>query len=296
MKLPISNSSLPKNPLISILKLASGLLVLSSPLLSGQVIFEADFESDTGDNAFGTGADQWTVSPVVTDPPADPPVPGEAITGIWERGNPTETQVQPGTTPSGVNALVTGANNESNGDNDVDGGLTSVRSPEITIPVSAVSASLELEYFFAWSGVDGTDFFRITAEGATDTVLLEVFPEDGSQVLDPYDSFVADLSSYAGETITLLIEIADEASAPALIEAGLDDVKVTVTPPSISGSVRYDVDGDGDLANSAAEDRGIPNATLELFADGGGGVASGPVLQTVTTDEEGNFTASHRTN
>ena len=282
---------LSNNSLTSHLKVSSTSLLLSASLLSGQVAFQADFENDTGNNAFGPAADQWTVNPNTSD---------DATTGLWERGDPTETQLQPGTTPSGVNALVTGANNTGAGDNDVDGGLTSVRSPEIAIPAGAASVSLELEYFFSWAAgtdaIDGNDFLRITAEGLTDSLLLEVIPAAGSQNLDSYKGFVADLTSFRGETITLLIEVTDEASAGGLIEAGLDDVSVTVTLPIISGAVRYDVDGDGDLANSAAEDRGIPSTTLELFADGGGGVASGPVLQTVTTDADGNFSFAPQAN
>ena len=56
---------------------------------------------------------------------------------------------------------------------------------------------------------------------------------------------------------------------------------------SISGQVRNDVDGDGDLSDP---DAGIVGVTIKLFEDNDGGVgADGPAIATTTTDANGNY-------
>ena len=85
-------------------------------------VFSDNFETATG----------WTANPSGTD---------TATTGAWERGDPAATNSsgakQLGTTVSGVNDLVTGAAaGAAAGDFDIDGGVTSIRSPAITLPAS----------------------------------------------------------------------------------------------------------------------------------------------------------------
>src|SRR4029079_12647235 len=84
------------------------------------VVFFDDFETSLG----------WVANPSGTD---------TATTGQWERGNPEDTNSvgakQLGTTISGVNDLVTGRlAGAAAGVNDVDGGVTSIRSPAIALP------------------------------------------------------------------------------------------------------------------------------------------------------------------
>jgi hypothetical protein len=83
-------------------------------------VYSDDFESASG----------WTRNLQGTD---------TATTGVWERGDPDATTSsgtkQLGTTTSGVNDLVTGAaGGAAAGDNDVDGGVTSITSPAIALP------------------------------------------------------------------------------------------------------------------------------------------------------------------
>ena len=82
-------------------------------------IFFDNFETSQG----------WTTNPSGTD---------TATTGQWARANPETTTSsgtkQQGTTVSGVNDLVDGPwPGASAGVNDIDGGVTSIRSPEITL-------------------------------------------------------------------------------------------------------------------------------------------------------------------
>ena len=264
---------------IKLAKLCSGVsafLFLCLSQAQAQVLFSADFESTAGDNAFGPANTQWTVNPENTD---------TATTGIFERGNPTGTVYQPDITPSGDFAVVSEANNNSNGDADIDNGTISIRSPEITLPASATLELLISSYLSHSNATGG--FFRITVEGSTSTI---VYQDDatGTADIEDYVRRTFDISSFAGETITLLIEVSDN-NQVVFYEAGFDDVVVRVDASDVSGFVRYDVDADGDLANSATEDRGLAGVNIEVFADNGSGAPAGTVLQTVVSEADGSF-------
>ncbi|GAA4076501.1 M28 family peptidase [Nonomuraea soli] len=171
-------------------------------------VWSDDFEAATG----------WTVNPSGTD---------TATTGQWERGDPAATTSsgakQLGTTVSGVNDLVTGRlAGAAAGDHDIDGGVTSVQSPPISLP-SGATLTLSLSWYLAHgSNASSTDFFRVKVNGTT------VFQQLGaaSDRDGAWATASANLSSFAGQTVTILIEAAD-ASGASLVEAGVDDVKIT---------------------------------------------------------------------
>jgi Zn-dependent metalloprotease len=181
----------------------------------GTTVFSDDFETATG----------WTANPTTTD---------TATAGQWVRGNPEGTSsggvtLQLGTTVNGSNDLVTGAAaGGSAGTADVDGGVTSVQSPPITIPNGSVSLS------FAWylahlDNATSADFFRVsvvTGTGAT----TQVFQQVGAATnrAGAWATANVNLSGFAGQTIRLRIEAAD-AATPSLVEAGVDDVRITVS-------------------------------------------------------------------
>ena len=174
-------------------------------------IFFDDFESDLG----------WTTNPSGTD---------NATTGQWERANPEETSSsgvkQLGTTVSGNNDLVTGPlAGSSVGTHDIDNGTTSVRSPNIVLPASS-DIDLSLSYYLAHlNNATTDDFLRVSLVGSSTTVLLE---ELGSGDNDNavWETLNADITAYAGQTVYLLIEAADAGSG-SLIEAAIDDVRIT---------------------------------------------------------------------
>jgi hypothetical protein len=85
----------------------------------------------------------WTRNPKGTD---------TATTGLWERGDPQATvsngPKQLGTTASGANCLVTGRlAGSSVGTYDIDGGVTSIRSPAIALPVTG-KLTLSFSYYY----------------------------------------------------------------------------------------------------------------------------------------------------
>jgi hypothetical protein len=189
-------------------------LVVSGGLNAGPpptVVFSDDFETDRG----------WTVNPAGTD---------TATLGPWARANPETTTStgtkQQGTTPSGSFDLVTGPlAGAAAGDNDVDGGVTTVQSPAIAIPAGG-TVTLSLSFYFAHgtnSSID--DFFRVEVVGATTSKVIE---ELGSTANDDA-AFVArsvDISAFAGQSVRIRISASDLVGA-SLVEAAVDDVLIT---------------------------------------------------------------------
>jgi len=175
-------------------------------------IFFDDFETSQG----------WTTNPNGTD---------TATTGQWERGDPEATNsggaMQLGTTVSGVNDLVTGRlAGASVGANDVDGGTTSIQSPAITLQ-GGTTFTMTFSYYLAHLNNSSTaDFFRVSiVDGASVTT---VFQELGAATQDnaAWATATVNLSQFAGRTIRILIQAADNAGG-SLVEAGVDDVRIT---------------------------------------------------------------------
>ncbi|HYP27044.1 MAG TPA: M36 family metallopeptidase [Blastocatellia bacterium] len=177
----------------------------------GTVVFLDTFETSLG----------WVTNPSGTD---------TATTGVWERGDPQDTNSsgikQLGTTVSGINDLVTGRlAGAAAGDFDVDGGLTSVRSPAITLP-STGNLSLSFSFYLAHgSNATSADFLRVrVVSGATNTTVFQRLGA-ATNVNGAWSSTSVSLNSFAGQTINIIIEAAD-ASTASLVEAGVDDVRI----------------------------------------------------------------------
>ncbi|MCS1352166.1 M14 family zinc carboxypeptidase [Mechercharimyces sp. CAU 1602] len=176
-----------------------------------ETVFADDFESNKG----------WTPNPDGDD---------TATTGKWERANPESTSYrgakQLGTTKSGNYDLVTGASAGSSvGSNDIDGGETSILSPEISLPTDG-TLSLSFAYYFSYySNASSDDYFRIKLiDGNNQTTLFEERGASSNRDAS-WSTRDLDLSAYAGKTIRLQIEAADAGSA-SLVEAGFDDLLI----------------------------------------------------------------------
>ncbi len=167
-------------------------------------------------------ATAWTVNPNGTD---------TATTGVWVRGNPEDTNSsgakQLGTTVSGSNDLVTGPlAGAAAGDHDLDGGLSSVRSPAITLPSSG-TLNVSMSWYLAHgSNSSSADFFRVSIIHSGGTTVLFTQAGAATNRNGAWAVGTWNISSYAGQSVRILIEAAD-ASTASLVEAGVDDVKVT---------------------------------------------------------------------
>ncbi|MFG6194883.1 M14 family zinc carboxypeptidase [Nonomuraea sp. JJY05] len=172
--------------------------------------------SDTFETATG-----WTANPSSTD---------TATTGQWERGDPEATTSsgakQLGTTVSGTNDLVTGRlAGSAAGDFDIDGGITSIQSPPITLP-STGSLNLSFSWYLAHgSNASSADYFRVRVVGSTTTTVLNQAGA-ASNRNGAWTTATASLNAFAGQTVRILIDAAD-ASGASLVEAGVDDVRIT---------------------------------------------------------------------
>lgn len=177
----------------------------------GSTVFFDNFETSLG----------WVTNPNGTD---------TATTGFWERGDPATTTSsgtkQLGTTISGVNDLVTGRlAGAAAGDFDVDGGTTSIQSPLIALPSSG-TLTLSFSFYLAHgSNATSADFLRVSIVGSTTTVVLQRLGA-ATNVNGAWASTSVSLNAFAGQTVRIRIEAAD-ASTASLIEAGVDDVRIT---------------------------------------------------------------------
>jgi subtilisin family serine protease len=166
----------------------------------------------------------WATNPNGTD---------TATTGQWARANPEDTNSggpkQLGTTVSGSFDLVTGPlAGASVGANDIDGGVTSIQSPLITLTQGGGNNfTLTFSFYLAHlNNSSGADFFRVrivTASGST-VVFEELGAADDDDAV--WATATVNLSAFAGQQIRILIEAADAAGA-SLVEAGVDDVRIT---------------------------------------------------------------------
>ena len=178
----------------------------------GTTVFSDTFETSLG----------WVTNPNGTD---------TATTGQWERGDPEATTDQGGarqlgTTVSGTNDLVTARlAGASAGVNDIDGGVTSIRSPAITLPATG-TLTLSFSYYLAHSSnATSADFLRVSVVGSTTSVVFQRLGA-AANVNGAWATATASLNSFAGQTVRILIEAADAGTA-SLVEAGIDDVKIT---------------------------------------------------------------------
>jgi hypothetical protein len=177
-------------------------------------VFSEDFETDLG----------WLVNPDGNDT-ASPK-------GWWQRGTPQPTLsrgsiMQLGSCAGGARCLVTGL--EAGllaGAHDVDRGVTSILSPPIDLPSSG-TLTFGFAYYFAHrKSSSSADFFRVTIVGSASTGL--VFQELGtaSVLAAAYKTQSIDIGRFGGQTVRILIEVAD-GSKGSLVEAAVDDVTIT---------------------------------------------------------------------
>jgi len=182
--------------------------------VASNTVFSDDFETDRG----------WTLTPGANT----------ASTGSWQRGDPQPTRsgtvpMQLGTCqgPS-VNCLITGLSAGAGvGANDVDGGLTSIQSPPITLPASGPITLTFQSYLGHSNTATSADFLRVRVVGANG-VAQTVFTRNGkpSHVGAVWTARSINLAGWAGQTIQLRVEAADNEPG-STIEAGFDNVTIT---------------------------------------------------------------------
>ncbi len=173
--------------------------------------------SDTFETANG-----WTANPNGTD---------TATLGAWERGDPAATASngtkQLGTTVSGTNDLVTGRlAGTTAGDFDVDGGTTSISSPAVALPATG-TLNLSMSWYLAHgTNSSSTDSFRVSIVHNGGTTVLFTQAGAATNRNGAWAVGTWNVSAYAGQSVRILVQATD-ASTGSLVEAAVDDVKIT---------------------------------------------------------------------
>lgn len=199
---------------------------------SFEVVVTDQFETNTG----------WTVGG-----PSD-----TASSGIWVRAEPVGTSAQPETdnTPDpGAICWVTGngAPGGSVGAADVDGGITTLTSPVFS---AVAQPGLAVVSYARWYSNDqgaepNSDFMpiEISNNGGTSWVLVESVTENARA----WVTKTFRVSDFVTPTSNMRLRfVARDDSPPSVVEAGVDDFKVSYIDCEPPNDCIGDADGDGD--------------------------------------------------
>ncbi|MFA1537958.1 M4 family metallopeptidase [Actinomadura monticuli] len=177
----------------------------------GGTVYSDDFESGQG----------WTADPSGSD---------TATAGAWERGTPqptswSGTNLQLAAAGGGADLVTGAAAGTDAGTYDVDGGVTSVQSPAISLPSGTLS--LSFNWYLAHLDNSSTeDYLRVRVVGSSGTAT--VLNQSGAMATKAgaWQTATYDLSAYAGQSVRIVVDAADNGTG-SLVEAGLDNVKIT---------------------------------------------------------------------
>ena len=158
-----------------------------------------------------------------------------ATTGIWTRVNPVGTAAQPEDdhTPSGTRCWVTGQGSVGGGvgDNDVDGGKTTLTTPSLDLS----SSSDPLISYWRWYSNDAgaspnDDVFRIdiSNNGGSSWTSVEVVGPSGAGTSGGWTQHQFKVSDVLAPTASVKMRfIAEDSGSGSIVEAAIDDFSVT---------------------------------------------------------------------
>ncbi len=212
---------------------------LSAPVEAFTGLVASSFDATYEDEFESSSA--WTVG-----------APGDtAETGVWERTIPNETSAAPGedfTPGNGIFCYVTGDAGPGGGlgDNDVDGGATTLTSPLLD---ATGDGAAFIEYARWYSNDRGaapnedTLFVEISNDDGDNWTALESVTENASAWV--FKRFRID--EFLAPTSTMRVRfIAGDLGDPSVVEAGVDDVRIRLTecvfacPGDLNGSGAVD--------------------------------------------------------
>jgi aminopeptidase S len=110
------------------------------------------------------------------------------------------------------------------GDFDVDSGTTSITSPPIALTGGTHYSLSFASYLANGSNSSTADFLRVRVLGQTGNLFQRL--GSATNVNGAWSTTTVSLDAFAGQTIRLVVEAAD-ASTASLVEAGIDDVRIT---------------------------------------------------------------------
>jgi choice-of-anchor B domain-containing protein len=205
-----------------------------------------------------------------------------ATTGIWTRVNPIGTAAQPEDdhTPSGTRCWVTGqgSNGGSVGENDVDGGHTT-----LTTPLQDLSAASDpIISYWRWYSNDAgaspsNDIFEvdISNNGGSSWTSVEVIGPSGVDTSGGWNEHQFRVADFVAPTSQVLVRfVASDLGSGSIVEAAVDDFLVTdVICADCNGN---GIPDDVDISMGISQDCNANNIPDECdIADGTSGDANG---------------------
>ncbi|MEM1183373.1 MAG: GC-type dockerin domain-anchored protein [Planctomycetota bacterium] len=161
--------------------------------------------------------------------------PGDnATTGIWERVNPNGTDAQPedDNTPSGTIAWITGQGTPGGGlgDNDIDGGTTSLVSNQIDLSgTESATISYARWYSNDTGNAPNADVFEVFVsddDGQTYQLVETVGPA-GTGTSGGWIETGFNVGDFVSLTSTVRVKfVASDLGDGSVVEAGVDDVRI----------------------------------------------------------------------
>ncbi|MFT7462405.1 MAG: hypothetical protein ACI9EF_000745 [Pseudohongiellaceae bacterium] len=200
-----------------------------------------------------------------------------ATTGVWERGDPLGTTAQPeeDLSPLGTACFFTGQGTDPNsvGENDVDGGFTTLLSPSFDLSGGTARVSYWRWYNNTAGSAPNADIFEvdISNNGGGSWVNAETVGPAGPDTSGGWVFHQFEVSDFVTPTSDMQLRFvaADEGSG-SIVEAAVDDVQVSRLVCSTSCQTNLGFGGPGDmtlnicgpaLSTGATNDLTVSNAT-----------------------------------
>lgn len=187
----------------------------------------------------------------------------DAASGLWELGDPEGTDAQPGDCPSGTACWATGLSGPGLGDNDVDGGTTTLLSASFSLLGAAEPAIRYLRYYSNDTGsTPGTDSWVVDIsndDGASWTPVENTSQSDAGGVFTEVEFSLSGVLEATGQMRVRFI--ASDLGDGSLVEAEVDDFRTVDlvagcdgcgAAPSV-GTVLLSLDGEDVLLDWSAD-------------------------------------------
>ncbi|GAB4224304.1 MAG: hypothetical protein Kow0062_25830 [Acidobacteriota bacterium] len=215
----------------------------------------------------------------------------DATTGLWERGDPDQTDAQPGDCPSGTNCWATGLAGPGLGDNDVDGGTTTLWSAPFDLTGLIAPAIRYKRYYSNNTGsTPGTDTWTVEIsndDGASWTTVESTQQSDEGMV---FSQITFPLEGAIAPSATMRCRfIASDLGDGSIVEAVVDDFETLdleggcdgcPAPPAV-GTILVSRDADDVLLDWSADP--VTAARYKVYTLAGPGFADATLLGTTAS-------------
>ena len=201
--------------------------------------------------------------------------PNDATTGNWVRVNPIGTDAQPedDQSPNGTLCWVTGQGSQGGalGENDVDGGSTTLLSP--VIDLSGMLRPRVTYWRWFSTPLDDDDAFQVdlSADGGITWIPAETVGPTGPETVGGWISQQLFFDDFVQDTTNLRLRfIAADLRGGSIVEAGVDDVRfegITGTCPAPTPFCTSTLNSAGTLAmmsSSGSQNVAVNNFTLAV--------------------------------